>query len=164
MISVPVAVLVGVYLVEYGSGRLAKITTFMVDILTGIPSIVAALFIYALAIQTFGFRLAGWLVSLALVILGNATSTGNGAGGTNSTASSSNEVNEHGKSNVIASILATIAPRRAPSPRHPAVRRMCTYLDRSDPVDLARLSREAGLSPRQMRHAFGLSFWPNRTV
>ena len=38
----------------------------------------------------------------------NATSSGNGGGGTNSTASSSNEVNEHGKSNVLASILATI--------------------------------------------------------
>ena len=38
----------------------------------------------------------------------NATSSGNGGGGTNSTASSSNEVNEHGKSNVMASILATI--------------------------------------------------------
>ncbi len=38
----------------------------------------------------------------------NATSSGNGGGGTNSTASSSNEVSEHGKSNVIASILATI--------------------------------------------------------
>ena len=37
----------------------------------------------------------------------NATSSGNG-GGTNSTASSSNEVNEHGKSNVIGSILAAI--------------------------------------------------------
>jgi type IVB pilus formation R64 PilN family outer membrane protein len=39
----------------------------------------------------------------------NATSTGNGAGGTNSTATSSNEVNEHGKSNVIGSILAAIS-------------------------------------------------------
>ncbi len=38
----------------------------------------------------------------------NATSSGNGGGGTNSTASSSNEVSEHGKSNVIASVLATI--------------------------------------------------------
>ena len=38
----------------------------------------------------------------------NATSSGNGGGGTNSTASSSNEVSEHGKSNVLASILATI--------------------------------------------------------
>ena len=69
VISVPVAVLVGVYLVEYGTGPIARITTFMVDILTGIPSIVAALFIYAVFIASFGLRGSGWLVSLALVIL-----------------------------------------------------------------------------------------------
>jgi phosphate transport system permease protein len=69
LISVPVAMLVGVYLVEYGGGPLAKATTFMVDILTGIPSIVAALFIYALFISTFHNIGAGWMVSFALVIL-----------------------------------------------------------------------------------------------
>jgi phosphate transport system permease protein len=69
VISVPIAVLVGVYLVEYGRGPLARVTTFMVDILTGIPSIVAALFIYALFVTTLGGFRAGWLVSLALVIL-----------------------------------------------------------------------------------------------
>jgi phosphate transport system permease protein len=41
----------------------------MVDILTGIPSIVAALFIYAMFVTTFGGQRAGWLVSLALVML-----------------------------------------------------------------------------------------------
>jgi phosphate transport system permease protein len=69
VISVPIAVLVGIYLVEYGRGLLARATTFMVDILTGIPSIVAALFIYAVFITTFGGQRAGWLVSLALVML-----------------------------------------------------------------------------------------------
>jgi phosphate transport system permease protein len=69
VISVPIAILVGIYLVEYGRGRLARATTFMVDILTGIPSIVAALFIYAVFITTFGGERAGWLVSLALVML-----------------------------------------------------------------------------------------------
>jgi phosphate transport system permease protein len=69
VISVPVAVLVGVHLVEYGSGRFARVTTFMVDILTGIPSIVAALFIFALFITTLGGQRASWLASLALVIL-----------------------------------------------------------------------------------------------
>jgi phosphate transport system permease protein len=68
-ISVPIAVLVGIYLVEYGRGRLAKATTFMVDILTGIPSIVAALFIFALFITTLGGTKAEWLAALALVIL-----------------------------------------------------------------------------------------------
>jgi phosphate transport system permease protein len=69
VISVPIALLVGVYLVEYGRGPLARLTTFMVDIMTGIPSIVAALFIYALFVTTLGGNRAGWLVSLALVIL-----------------------------------------------------------------------------------------------
>jgi phosphate transport system permease protein len=68
-ISVPIAILVGIYLVEYGRGPFARITTFMVDIMTGIPSIVAALFIYALFITTLGGHKSGTLVSLALVIL-----------------------------------------------------------------------------------------------
>ena len=69
VISVPIGILVGVYLVEYGRGWFAKATTFMVDILTGIPSIVAALFIFALFISTFGGSKSDWLASLALVIL-----------------------------------------------------------------------------------------------
>jgi len=69
-ISIPVGVLVGVHLVEYGAGtRLGKLTTFMVDILTGVPSIVAALFIYALWVATLGFPRSGFAVSLALVLL-----------------------------------------------------------------------------------------------
>lgn len=69
IVSVPLALLVGIYLVEYGRGVFARVTTFMVDILTGIPSIVAALFIYALFVTTLHGHRAGWLVSLALVIL-----------------------------------------------------------------------------------------------
>ncbi|HEX2902047.1 MAG TPA: phosphate ABC transporter permease PstA [Jatrophihabitans sp.] len=69
VIAVPISLLVAVYLVEYGTGWLARTTTFMVDILTGIPSIVAALFIYAIFINTFGGERAGWLVSMALVML-----------------------------------------------------------------------------------------------
>ncbi len=69
-ISIPIGVLVGVYLVEYGGGsRRGKLTTFMVDILTGVPSIVAALFIYALWVATLGFPRSGFAVSLALVLL-----------------------------------------------------------------------------------------------
>ena len=68
--SIPIGVFVAVYLVEYGGGTaMGKLTTFMVDILTGVPSIVAALFIYALWIATFGFPRSGFAVSLALVLL-----------------------------------------------------------------------------------------------
>jgi len=69
VISVPVALLVAIYLIEYGGGWLAKLTSFMVDILTGIPSIVAALFIYAVFVTTFGGQRAGIYVALALVML-----------------------------------------------------------------------------------------------
>jgi phosphate transport system permease protein len=68
-IAVPIGLLVAIYLVEYGRGPLARATTFMVDILTGIPSIVAAVFVYAVIIGVLGGQRAGWLVSLALVML-----------------------------------------------------------------------------------------------
>ncbi|GGM20280.1 phosphate transport system permease protein PstA [Streptomyces fumigatiscleroticus] len=68
VIAAPIGVLTAIYLVEYGRGRLAKAVTFFVDVMTGIPSIVAGLFILSLMLifemQPFGF--AG---SLALAIL-----------------------------------------------------------------------------------------------
>jgi phosphate transport system permease protein len=69
LMAVPVGVMTAIYLVEYGRGRLAKTVSFMVDILTGIPSIVAALFIYAAWVTTFGFQRVGFAVCLALVML-----------------------------------------------------------------------------------------------
>ena len=69
-ISIPIGLFVAIYLVEYGGdSTLAKLTTFTVDILTGVPSIVAALFIYALFIATLGFPRSGFAVSLSLVLL-----------------------------------------------------------------------------------------------
>ncbi|HEY2202977.1 MAG TPA: phosphate ABC transporter permease PstA [Pseudonocardia sp.] len=70
VISIPIGMMVGIYLVEYGArSRLAKATTFTVDILSGVPSIVAALFIYTLWIAIVGFPRSGFAVSLALVLL-----------------------------------------------------------------------------------------------
>ncbi|MFE9321226.1 MULTISPECIES: phosphate ABC transporter permease PstA [Nocardia] len=69
ILAVPLGIMAAVYLVEYGRGVLAKVTTFMVDILAGVPSIVAALFIFALWIATFGFPQSSLAVSLALVLL-----------------------------------------------------------------------------------------------
>ncbi|SDC90126.1 phosphate ABC transporter permease PstA [Actinokineospora iranica] len=70
VIAVPIAILVAIYLVEYGKrSRLAKAVTFTVDILSGVPSIVAALFIYALWVTTLGMPRSAFAVSLALVLL-----------------------------------------------------------------------------------------------
>jgi phosphate transport system permease protein len=69
IISVPIAILVAVYLVEYGRGGLAKAVTFFVDVMTGIPSIVAGLFLYVVWILTLHFQRSGFPACLALAIL-----------------------------------------------------------------------------------------------
>ena len=70
LISVPIGIFTAVYLVEYANGNfLGRITTFMVDILSGVPSIVAALFVYAMWVTTLGFDRSGFAVALALVLL-----------------------------------------------------------------------------------------------
>ena len=56
----PIGILTAVYLVEYGRGWLAQVISFTVDILSGVPSIVAALFIYAIWVTTFGFEPLGF--------------------------------------------------------------------------------------------------------
>ena len=49
VISIPIGVLTAIYLVEYSNkNRLGKAITFLVDVMTGIPSIVAGLFAFAL--------------------------------------------------------------------------------------------------------------------
>jgi phosphate transport system permease protein len=48
VISVPIGILAAIYLQEYGTGRLKRALTFFVDVMTGIPSIVAGLFAFAL--------------------------------------------------------------------------------------------------------------------
>jgi phosphate transport system permease protein len=54
LISVPIGLMTAIYLVEYGSGRLKRSITFFVDVMTGIPSIVAGLFAFALFTLLFG--------------------------------------------------------------------------------------------------------------
>lgn len=55
VISVPIGLMSAIYLVEYGGGsRLAKAIVFFVDVMTGIPSIVAGLFVLALWMMLFG--------------------------------------------------------------------------------------------------------------
>ena len=69
ILAVPLGFMTAVYLAEYRSSRLARVTTFMVDVLAGLPSIVAALFIFSLWIATLGFEQSAFAVSLALVLL-----------------------------------------------------------------------------------------------
>lgn len=68
--AVPFGLFTAVYLVEYGNGRLARWITAMVDVMTGIPSIVAGLFAYALFVIFFGAGTrSGLAASVALTVL-----------------------------------------------------------------------------------------------
>lgn len=70
LISVPIGLLSAVYLVEYGKGRLARAITFFVDVMTGIPSIVAGLFAAALFALILGPAARfGFIGSVALCVL-----------------------------------------------------------------------------------------------
>lgn len=70
VISIPIGIFTAIYLVEYDrGGMLGRVTTFMVDILSGVPSIVAALFVYSMWIVLFGFERSGMAVAIALVLL-----------------------------------------------------------------------------------------------
>ncbi|MDW4912017.1 phosphate ABC transporter permease PstA [Streptomyces californicus] len=68
VISVPLGLLTAVYLVEYGKGSLAKAVTFFVDVMTGIPSIVAGLFILSIMLIA-NLEPSGLMGALALTIL-----------------------------------------------------------------------------------------------
>ena len=71
LMSIPVGLLTAIYLSEYGRGnRLAKSITFFVDVMTGIPSIVAGLFAYALVSMLLGpgYK-SGFSGSIALSVL-----------------------------------------------------------------------------------------------
>ncbi|WP_308206914.1 phosphate ABC transporter permease PstA [Actinoallomurus rhizosphaericola] len=70
VISIPIGVLTAIYLVEYGGGgRLARVVTFFVDVMTGVPSIVSGLFVFAFWIALLGFEYMGFAGSLALSVL-----------------------------------------------------------------------------------------------
>ncbi|MFF4624385.1 phosphate ABC transporter permease PstA [Nonomuraea jabiensis] len=69
-ISVPIGLLTAIYLVEYGNGgRLSRSISFFVDVMTGIPSVVSGLFVFAFWILFLGFQFSGWAGAIALSIL-----------------------------------------------------------------------------------------------
>jgi phosphate transport system permease protein len=71
LMSVPFGLFTAIYLAEYGHGtKLAKAIQSMVDVMTGIPSIVAGLFAYALFEMMFGpGTRSGMAGAVALTVL-----------------------------------------------------------------------------------------------
>ncbi|MDO4244339.1 MAG: phosphate ABC transporter permease PstA [Actinomyces sp.] len=70
LISVPLGLFTAIFLVEYNGGWVARAVTFLVDVMTGIPSIVAGLFAYTLFLMIMGPRYqAGVIGAVALSVL-----------------------------------------------------------------------------------------------
>ncbi len=69
LMSVPLGLLVAIYVTEYGAGRLATAIRFLIDVMTGIPSIVAGLFVLAFWVLALGRGFSGFAGALALAIL-----------------------------------------------------------------------------------------------
>jgi phosphate transport system permease protein len=69
LIAVPLGLLTAVYVTEFGTGRLASVVRFVVDVMTGIPSIVAGLFVLAFWVIALRQGFSGFAASLALTIL-----------------------------------------------------------------------------------------------
>ncbi|MEU9396243.1 phosphate ABC transporter permease PstA [Streptomyces sp. NPDC048324] len=68
VVAVPLGIGAAVCVVEYG-GRLAKVVSFLTDVLIGIPTIVTGAFVYALWVTRYGFSGYAGAISLALVML-----------------------------------------------------------------------------------------------
>ena len=68
VLAIPVGIVSGVQLVEYGHGRLADGVRLACDVLVSIPSIVIGLFIYSLLVVAFHGQ-TGFFGALALAIL-----------------------------------------------------------------------------------------------
>jgi phosphate transport system permease protein len=71
LISVPIGILGGVYLAEFGpQTRTASAVRFSAKVLTGLPSVIAGVFIYALVVKTMGtFSALAGGVALSILML-----------------------------------------------------------------------------------------------
>ncbi len=79
-IGLPVAIATGIYLAEYGRGRLGFAIRFLVDVLAGVPSITIGIFVYTAVVLNMGrlesltgsdqkFTAFAGAIALALILL-----------------------------------------------------------------------------------------------
>jgi phosphate transport system permease protein len=70
VIGIPIGVLGGVYLAEYGSARINSILRFLADVLNGIPSITWGVVVYGLIVLRFkGFSAYAGGLALGLIMI-----------------------------------------------------------------------------------------------
>jgi phosphate transport system permease protein len=74
--GIPVGVLSGVYLSEFGGGRFGKLIRFSADVMSGVPSIAVGIFVYSfLVLAMRGFSAVAGGLALAILMLPTVTRT-----------------------------------------------------------------------------------------
>lgn len=70
VIGLPLGIAIGIYLSEFGAGKFGSLVRFMVDTLTGIPSIVTGVFVYTIVVLPLRHfsALAGG-IALAMIMI-----------------------------------------------------------------------------------------------
>lgn len=70
VVGLPVGILAGVYLAEFGSNRLGTLLRFLIDTLTGVPSIIVGVFVWTVMVRPMGHfsALAGG-IALAIIMM-----------------------------------------------------------------------------------------------
>ncbi|MBI5420010.1 MAG: phosphate ABC transporter permease PstA [Deltaproteobacteria bacterium] len=66
--GIPMAVMAGIYLAEYGRGKFASMVRFAVDMLAGVPSIIMGIFSYVLWVLPMK-RFSAWAAASALAMI-----------------------------------------------------------------------------------------------
>ena len=70
LIGVPLGVLAGVFLAEYGGSRLGPVIRIVADVLTGVPSIVVGIFVFVTVVRPMGtFSALAGGIALAIIML-----------------------------------------------------------------------------------------------
>ena len=68
LLGVPIGILAGVFLAEYGTNKLANIIRFLAEVMSGLPSIIIGIFAYTIIVKPMG-RFSAYAGSIALAIL-----------------------------------------------------------------------------------------------
>jgi phosphate transport system permease protein len=69
LMAAPIGILIALFLSEYSGPRRTRPVQLVMDVMNGLPSIIVAVFVYALLIEGTGGKQAGWKASLALSII-----------------------------------------------------------------------------------------------
>lgn len=75
LIGIPIGIISGIFLSEYGESRLSTVIRFFNEVLNGVPSIVVGIFSYALFVLAVGFSVIAASFALAIIMIPIITRT-----------------------------------------------------------------------------------------